>query len=78
MKRTTLHAVVVKTALLLAFAAVASGCVSVMPWERERLANPDMQFGGAEELHSAESHATDVREGSVGGFDAAGGGCGCN
>lgn len=55
-----------------------SGCVSIQPWERERLAATDMQFGGAEEMHSAESHATEVREGSVGGFDAAGGGCGCN
>ncbi len=69
---------VLRAALLVLACAFASGCVSVMPWERERLANPDMQFGGAEELHSAESHATEVREGSVGGFDAAGGGCGCN
>lgn len=65
-------------ALVTFLACFASGCVSVMPWERERLANPDMQFGGAEELHSAESHATEVREGSVGGFDSGGGGCGCN
>jgi hypothetical protein len=57
---------------------LASGCVQVMPWERGRLASPDMTFGGAEELHSAEAHATEVREGSVGGFDGGGGGCGCN
>ena len=55
-----------------------SGCVNVMPWERERLARPDMQFDGAEELNAADAHATDVREGSAGGFDASGGGCGCN
>lgn len=65
--------------LALALSAVGlSGCISIQPWERERLAATDMQFGGAEEMHSAESHATEVREGSVGGFDAAGGGCGCN
>jgi len=57
---------------------VLSGCVTVQPWERERLAQTDMQFGGAEELSSAEAHATEVREGSAGGFDASGGGCGCN
>ena len=64
---------------LVALALVAlSGCVTIQPWERERLAQTDMQFGGAEEVHSSESHATEVREGSSGGFDAAGGGCGCN
>lgn len=67
------------TCFVLALSVVGlSGCISIMPWERERLAATDMQFGGAEEMHSAESHATEVREGSVGGFDAAGGGCGCN
>lgn len=54
------------------------GCVAVQPWERERLARPDMQFGGGGELEGAEAHATEVREGAAGGFDAAGGGCGCN
>ncbi|HJL20544.1 MAG TPA: DUF4266 domain-containing protein [Sandaracinaceae bacterium LLY-WYZ-13_1] len=62
----------------LAFALSSAGCVTIHPWERERLAATDMQFGGAEELHSAEAHATEVREGSAGGFDASGGGCGCN
>ena len=56
----------------------ASGCATIQPWERGRLADPDMQFGGAEELAAAEAHATEVREGSAGGFDAGGGGCGCN
>lgn len=58
--------------------ALAGGCVTIQPWQRERLARPDMQFGGASELAASESHATEVREGAVGGFDAAGGGCGCN
>ena len=55
-----------------------SGCVTIQPWERERLARTDMPFGGAEELEAAAGHATEVREASAGGFDAAGGGCGCN
>ena len=59
-------------------AAGLSGCVSIQPWERERLAASDMQFGGGGEMESAEAHATEVREGSAGGFDAGGGGCGCN
>lgn len=65
-------------ALVLFSLLLLGGCVTVNPWERERLAQTDMQFGGAEELNSAESHATEVREGSAGGFDASGGGCGCN
>jgi len=70
-----------RTTLIFALVLAAlglSGCVTIQPWERGRLANPDMQFGGAEELAAAEAHATEVREGSAGGFDAAGGGCGCN
>lgn len=59
-------------------ALTLGGCVTIQPWERERLAATDMQFGGDESLSAAESHATEVREGSSGGFDAAGGGCGCN
>lgn len=57
---------------------VAGGCATVAPFERGHLARGDMQFGGGGELAAAEGHATEVREGSVGGFDAAGGGCGCN
>ncbi len=64
--------------LLLSLGLCLGGCVTIQPWERGRLAQPDMQFGGAEELAAAEAHATEVREGSAGGFDAAGGGCGCN
>ncbi len=63
---------------LVVFALALGGCATIQPWQRERLAQRDMQFGGASELASAESHATEVREGAAGGFDAAGGGCGCN
>ena len=55
-----------------------AACATVAPYERESLARPDMQFAGAPELEGAEAHATEVREGSAGGFDAGGGGCGCN
>ena len=60
------------------FLVVLGGCATVAPYERESLARTDMQFSGAPELEGAEAHATEVREGSVGGFDAGGGGCGCN
>ena len=59
-------------------AAICAGCQTVAPYERDMLARPDMQLGGAAELAESERHATEVREGSIGGLDAAGGGCGCN
>jgi hypothetical protein len=59
-------------------ALTAPGCQTVAPYERGTLARPDMQLGGAKELAESERHATEVREGSIGGLDAAGGGCGCN
>lgn len=55
-----------------------SGCATVRPWERERLARPDMELSSSPELSSAEGHATEVREGAIGGLGGAGGGCGCN
>jgi hypothetical protein len=64
--------------LLLALLVGASGCISIQPYERENLARSDMQFSGGSAIHGAEAHATEVREGAAGGFDAAGGGCGCN
>jgi len=68
-----------KTLAAVLFAAAAlGGCATVAPFERETLAREDMQFGGAAQLHLAEAHATDVREGSIGGLSAGGGGCGCN
>lgn len=64
--------------LLLGAACVTAACVTVQPYERETLARADMQFEGAPEIAEGEQHATEVREGSAGGFGGAGGGCGCN
>lgn len=58
--------------------ALGAGCATVASYERETLARADMQFGGAPEIAESEQHATEVREGSSGGFGGAGGGCGCN
>ncbi len=55
-----------------------SACVSVRPEDKEHLAEPAMSFGdeGMSEQH--EQHVLDNREGSTGGGDTRGGGCGCN
>ena len=62
-----------------AVAAGASGCgAGVKPYQREYLSVRAMQPGaeGAEDRFRA--HWQSSREGSEGGFGAAGGGCGCN
>jgi hypothetical protein len=56
--------------LLLAIAALA-GCAHVKPWERDRLADPIMQFEDEAPL------VFETREGSAGGQGAKGGGCAC-
>lgn len=55
-----------------------TGCATVAPYERERLARPDMEIGADKDVNAGSEHATAYREGSSGGFGASGGGCGCN
>lgn len=64
--------------MLCLLGAILGGCATVLPYERERLAQPDMQLASSPELSLAEGHATEVREGAAGGMGGAGGGCGCN
>jgi len=64
--------------LAMALLASASGCATVAPYERERLARPDMEAGRTPDLSAGAEHATAYREGSSGGLGASGGGCGCN
>jgi hypothetical protein len=68
----------VSSSLLLALALGGTGCVRVAPYERETLARRDMELGGNAALVAGEEHAQAYREGSSGGGDAKGGGCGCN
>lgn len=69
-----------KLRVLLTAAAMfgLSACVSVRPEDKEHLAEPAMTFGeeGMSEQH--EQHVLDNREGSTGGGETRGGGCGCN
>jgi len=55
----------------------SSGCVTVQPWERGRLANPAMA-SAARMGDSYRPHVLSIREGAVGGEGDVGGGCGCN
>jgi hypothetical protein len=64
--------------LALAFALLTGACATVAPYERERLARPDMDLGRNGDATAGEEHATAYREGSSGGMGSSGGGCGCN
>jgi len=72
-----------RAAKLAAAAAVvatlgASGCTTVRPWERGRLAKTPMIFGADGWADGLEQHLFQYREGAAGGFGGGGGGCGCN
>ena len=66
--------------VFLAFAlavAASAGCAPVKPFQREYLSAADAPDGGVVG-RSLPRHWQSSREGSEGGFGAAGGGCGCN
>jgi hypothetical protein len=67
--------------LLLASALLCSAC-AVQPWvkpyERERLADPMMQFSRDTLADKHRDHVYSVREGAHGATGVQGGGCGCN
>lgn len=64
------------------FAAVAllvlASCATVQPWDRDLLAQKKMSFNPTPMLQAVDEHIYFSKEGSMGGMDAGGGGCGCN
>jgi hypothetical protein len=67
-------------ALLAALAALSSGCAAtaVKPWDRDLLAQPRMQFVPSKLQYAIDRHIYFSKEGSTGGMELGGGGCGCN
>jgi hypothetical protein len=61
---------------------LAGGGCAIEPWvkpyERERLADPLMQFSRATLTERHREHVHAVREGARGAVGVQGGGCGCN
>jgi hypothetical protein len=57
--------------------AFASGCATVQPWQRGRLADPSMIFDADSSQVLYMTHWQEAREGSAGGFGVQSGGCGC-
>lgn len=70
----------IAAALLLAVAIMGSGCaaMSVKPWDRDLLSKSPMSFRPIPMESAVDDHIYFSKEGSTGGHDAAGGGCGCN
>lgn len=71
---------IVKTLIALAIMGaglfVTTGCTTVAPYERGKLAHPTM---AANDLAGpGEEHLRAVTEGAIGGSAGAGSGCGCN
>jgi hypothetical protein len=69
------------SAVALGLATLLTGC-SIEPWvkpyERERLADPIMQFSRDALSDKHFEHVRDVREAARGATGVQGGGCGCN
>lgn len=64
--------------LLLLISGGGCAATRVHPWDRDLLAEPKMRFIPSPMLHAVDEHIYFSKEGSVGGQDVSGGGCGCN
>jgi len=62
-------------AVLLVTVALAAGCSSVKPYQKEHLVDPIMLTADEDEMR--ELKWLEAREGSTGGAGGAGGGCAC-
>lgn len=67
-----------KALLAVLFALVCSACATVRPEDKEYLAEPSMTWANSTMAARHEAHVVDNREGSTGGSQTQGGGCGCN
>jgi hypothetical protein len=70
----------VRASSLAALAALTAGCAatSVKPWDRDLLAQKKMQLVPHPMVNAIDDHIYFSKEGSTGGQDVGGGGCGCN
>ena len=71
---------VLQAGAFLALAGLSSGCgaTAVKPWDRDLLAEPKMRFVPAPMVNAVDDHIYFSKEGSTGGTEVGGGGCGCN
>jgi hypothetical protein len=64
----------------LTLGTLLAGCsaTAVKPWDRDLLSEKKMRFTPSPMLNSVDDHIYFSKEGSTGGTDVSGGGCGCN
>ncbi len=64
----------------IAAAVFASGCAAtaMKPWDRDLLAQKKLQLVPSARENAIDEHIYFSKEGSTGGQQAGGGGCGCN
>ncbi len=67
-----------RISLTLLLLGLLTACTSVKPWERGNLAQDIMAWQPDPLKASLDNHIHFSKEGSSGGGQAAGGGCGCN
>jgi hypothetical protein len=64
--------------IILLSVLLTAGCTTVKPWQRGYLAKDVMASPQDSLRNSLDNHIYFSKEGSSGGGQAAGGGCGCN
>jgi hypothetical protein len=68
----------VRHLLLLPLCAALAGCSAVAPWERGRLAKPQMASEPEPLQRALRDHVHESREAGAGSGIGRGGGCGCD
>ena len=58
-------------------ALYSGGCATVQPWQRGRLADPEMVFDSDAARLDYIAHWQEAREAAAGGSGVQSGGCGC-
>ena len=64
--------------VMVMLALMSASCATVEPWERGRLAQPEMAMDVDPLAAELDAHTYFSKAGASGGTGAAGGGCGCN
>lgn len=68
----------VRAVIVIVLSMLGSGCAAIRPWDRDLLAEKKMRFIPNPMSHEVDEHIYFSKEGSMGGQDVGGGGCGCN
>ena len=65
-------------AIIIACSVLLGGCAEVKPWDRDLLAQKQMQLVPAPVDDALDEHVYFSKEAASGGHGVGGGGCGCN